>query len=442
MQELSQAIKDVLPKCIVIAGGGLPSAAYAQILNTCPGIDAICKGEGEIPLKNTLSEVDFLKACRNDVSFLTQSTFKLGKIPEASYITNLDEIPMLPYEYIDLSSYNSRSIDKRFSDNHDKREMSIHTSRGCPFKCVFCSNPSLHGYDVRFMTLERFEREIIRMKNDFGMNVLLIEDDHFFHDKERAKNILRILNKHNLRAEFPNGMAVYAINDEVASLLKGAGVSAVALAVESGSEYVLSRLMKKPLRTKLIRPAVESLRKYDIRSHVFIVAGIPGETDEHREETRQMLLDNKFDWVHMYAAIPIAGSRLYDICMEKNYINLDEDPSKFVATKSIIRTPTIDPEKLQEWIYKTQIEVNFVQNTNVKLKEYEKALPYFENVVKKYPNHAFGQLFLSMTKRKLDMNFNQGEDIQICRELFNDDNWASLSKDLNFDYRNEINKLS
>ena len=50
------------------------------------------------------------------------------------------------------------------------------------------------------------------------MTVLLLEDDHFFNDKDRAKQILRELAALGIRVEFPNGVAVYAIDDEVAEL--------------------------------------------------------------------------------------------------------------------------------------------------------------------------------------------------------------------------------
>ena len=46
------------------------------------------------------------------------------------------------------------------------------------------------------------------------------------------------------------------------------GVSAVALAVESGSDYVLDKLIQKPLKKRLIQPAVDALRKVGVRSHV------------------------------------------------------------------------------------------------------------------------------------------------------------------------------
>ena len=248
---------------------------------------------------------------------------------------------------INLDFYNNRSIDKQYADQ-PKREMAIHTSRGCPFLCVFCSNPSLHGRKVRTMSIERVVSDVRRMKEEFGMTVLLLEDDHFFNDKDRAKQILRELAALDIRVEFPNGVAVYAIDDEVAELFSKAGVSAVALAVESGSDHVLNNIIRKPLKKRLIRPAVEALRKFNVRSHVFIVIGLPGEQDEHRDETLQMLLDSGFDWVHVYLAMPIFGSRLYDICVENGYIE-NTQSQDFVATKSVIRAPGVDPVKLEAY---------------------------------------------------------------------------------------------
>jgi anaerobic magnesium-protoporphyrin IX monomethyl ester cyclase len=430
LSDISTFIKQLNPEIYVIAGGGLPSAAYSHVLHHCPSIDAVCKGEGELPLLRILRSDDLSTACDHDESFVTRNSLLTGKIPKASYIFDLDEIPFLQYNRLTLSNYNSRSIDKRYTSYGLRRELSIHTSRGCPYKCVFCSNPSLHGHDVRFMSLQKVEREVVRMREEFAMTVLLVEDDHFFHNKNRAKDVLKIFAQNGIRVEFPNGMAVYAIDDEVAELLAIAGVSAAALAVESGSDYVLSKLMKKPLQTRFVRPAVDALRKQGIRAHAFIVAGIPGENDEHREETRQMLLSSNFDWVHIYCAIPIFGSRLFDICIENNYINLNKDFANFVATKSIIKTPEIDPETLSSWVYRTQIEVNFSSNCNLKLGCFDRALPYFENVVDKYPEHAFGRLLRGITLRELGEIEKSESDLLCAKRLFDEPEWSELARSI------------
>ena len=434
IQGVVKACKDYDPDIITLAGGGLPSAAYKLMLEGCSDMDAICKGEGELPMRDLLDADDPWQVLRTHKSWICQDGLAANKVPQHTFIENLDDIPPFNFDEINLDFYNNRSIDKQYAGCH-KREMAIHTSRGCPFLCVFCSNPSLHGRDVRTMSVARVIADVRRMKDEFGMTVLLLEDDHFFNDKDRAKQILRELAALEVRVEFPNGVAVYAIDDEVAELFSKAGVSAVALAVESGSDHMLNNIIRKPLKKRLIRPAVEALRKFNVRSHVFIVIGLPGEQDEHRQETLQMLLDCGFDWVHVYLAMPIFGSRLYDICVENGYIE-NANSQDFVATKSVIRAPGVDPAKLEAYAYEMQIRVNFVENHNMKIGRYDVPIDYLENVVTKYPDHAFGHYFLSKcyraTGKKALAEDHLARFMDICER---DDWWRNMAEKYDVHFR-------
>lgn len=393
ISDLSKAVKEKSPEALVLAGGGLPSAAFRQILELCPAVDAVCKGEGEIPMADLVDAPNKIQLLESHPSWITLRGLEQRKIPGHTFVQELDEIPMLNYGMVNLDDYNNRSIDKRFV-GQKKREMAIHTSRGCPFLCVFCSNPSLHGRKVRAMSVERVAQEISIMKKRHGLTVLLIEDDHFFFDRDRAKAILRAIAPLQIRIEFPNGVAVYGIDEEMAELFAKAGVSTAALAVESGSDYVLNKIIKKPLKTNMVKSKVKMLRQNGVQCHVFIVIGLPGEMQEHRQETLELLLDVGFDWAHIFCAVPILGSRLHEICVENGYI----DQTGFldhVNTKSVIRAPGVDPDEIEKLAYDMNLQVNFVHNYNMRSGNYETAIKYFHNVVTKYPEHAFGQYYLS-----------------------------------------------
>ncbi|MDH5188152.1 MAG: B12-binding domain-containing radical SAM protein [Rhodospirillaceae bacterium] len=420
LEQNASTIKKYSKDVLVLAGGGLPSAAYKEVLSQSPSIDAVCKGEGELPLRALIDANDRVAVLESHKSWVTSAAADSGKIPALDFVEDLDDIPELNYELLDLTNYNSRSIDKRFAEKKS-REMSIHTSRGCPFMCVFCSNPSLHGKSVRTMSIPRIVSDVRRMRDDYGMDVLLIEDDHFFNDVPRAKDVLKSLIELGIRIEFPNGVAVYAIDDEVASLFARAGVSSVALAVESGSDYVLKNIIKKPLKKKLIKPAVDNLRRHGVMSHVFIVIGLPGEMPEHRDETLEMLINSGFDWAHVFCAIPIYGSRLFDICVENDYIE-DSTADDYVTTKSLIRAPGVDPDNIQIESYDMNLAVNFVNNFNFKIKNYKIAEDYFRNVCEKYPEHMFGQLFLAETL-KAQGKEDWLEHLSIAKEIYNSDNF-------------------
>ena len=394
IESILSAVKNGNKLPITIMGGGLASNLFGKILHDFPLLDGVCYGEGEIPMTDLVNSDNYVELMNNHPSWITRQSLKNGKTPSASYVENLDDVPIFTYRLIDLNEYNNRSVDINNKNNSSKVELSIHTSRGCPFKCVYCANISLHGNRIRYMGIERVIKEVDVMIEKFGMNTLLIEDDHFLGNKKRAAIILKELAKRNIKIEFPNGLAVYAIDEEIGLLLKDAGVGTVNLAVESGSDFVLRNLINKPLKKSQIKRAVDVLRSNGIRCHAFIVIGIPGEMDEHRAETIQMIKETGFDWVHFFIAIPIAGSRLYDICIKNDYL-VEKDFKNHIISKGAIKAPGIDPEEITKISYIMNLEANFVYNHNILSANYEIAILYFKNIILKYPKHAFAYYAIS-----------------------------------------------
>ncbi len=385
--DLASVVKKapIAPLCVV--GGGLASNLYQEVLNNFSAVDGVCFAEGEKPFVDLVNADNFYQLLNNHPAWITRDTLKTKKSPEASYVKNLDDIPMSDFGLIDLDDYNGRSLDKRHCNQDNKREMAIHTSRGCPFNCVFCANASVHGKKIRYMSEARVVAEVDYLIKNFGMNVLLIEDDHFLSDKKRAIRILAEFNKRNFRIEFPNGIAVHAIDEEVGKLLKTAGVTTVQLAVESCSDYVLGKIINKPHRVFQIKKAVKILKDNEILVHAFIVIGLPGEMDEHRKESLEIIKEIGFDWVYFFIAAPIVGSRLYKICVENDYL-VDKDFKNHIVSKGSIKAPGVDPEQIEKTAYEMNLDVNFINNHNVSLGLYDKALPYFIHIAGKYPQHA------------------------------------------------------
>lgn len=431
LAELIGTIKKIHTPPLCIVGGGLASNLYQRILNDFPLIDGVCFAEGEIPSLDLINSDNFHRLLNEHPSWMTKETLKEWKIPKASYVENLDDIPMSDYSLINLDNYNGRSLDKQYCDQDNKREISIHTSRGCPFNCVFCANSSVHGKKVRYMSEERVISEVDYMIKNFGMNVLLIEDDNFLSDKKRAIKILAEFSKRNIRIEFPNGMCVYAINDEIGRLLKEAGVTTVQLAVESGSDYVLKEIINKPHNVSQVRKARNILRGNGILVHAFIVLGLPGEMDEHREETLKNIKEIGFDWVYFFIAIPIVGSRLYKICVENNYL-VEKNFKNHIVSKGSIKAPGVDPDKIEKTAYLMNLDVNFVNNFNVLSGFFDRALPYFIHISKKYPTHAFAHYILANIYRQKKLNdlanehrnffihiINENQEWKLYAERFN-----------------------
>jgi radical SAM superfamily enzyme YgiQ (UPF0313 family) len=341
-----------------------------------------------------LLDVDNIDECFvSSSAWITRNSIKEGRKPQPIFVQKLDEIPFFDYQLMDLNEYKGREADK-LSESKNGRQLSIHTSRGCPFNCVFCASGSVHGKTVRFMSVEKVVGEVKKMIDSYNMEVLGIEDDHFLADKDRAKEILERLSKFKIRIEFPNGMAIYAIDEEIGALLKKAGVTTVSLAMESGSNFVLKKIINKPLKLDMVKGAVNILRKNGICVHCCIVLGLPGELEKHRDETMQMILKTGFDWIYFNLAVPVVGSRLYTICKENGYL-INDDFGEHNTSKCNIGTPDIDPEYMEEKAYLMNLEANFVHNYNLAIGEYKKASAYFQNIVQTYPSHGLAHYYLA-----------------------------------------------
>jgi tetratricopeptide (TPR) repeat protein len=122
-----------------------------------------------------------------------------------------------------------------------------------------------------------------------------------------------------------------------------------------------------------------------------------------------MIKDIGFDWVYFFIAIPVVGSRLYDICIENNYLT-DKNFRNHLHSKSIIKAPGVDPKKMQQIQYIFNLDANFVHNYNVRFGNYEVALIYFQKIVQKYPKHAFVYYALSECYKV------SGKDINLAKQ--------------------------
>ena len=257
---------------------------------------------------------------------------------------------------------------------------------------------------MRYASLEVIEGHIKYLVDTYGMNVLTIYDDQLLLNHKRAKDFFRILSKYNLWVETPNGLTVAYIDEEMAALMKAAGMDTVQLAIESGTEHMLRNVIKKPLKLNKVAPVIESLHKNGLFVQGFFVMGIPGEREQDRVETAQFIKDVGLDWASFSLASPIRGTELYDICVKNKYIPTNMKIGEYELGTYIIRAPGLDPETLPTVSYRMNLDVNFVNNRRMRMGEYPVAARCFEDVIERYREHAFAHYFLAKAYEKIGGN--------------------------------------
>ena len=425
---LAAAAKAANPDAITILGGAAVTTAWNIILDDQPSVDALCYSEGEVALANLLNSDDPKKELLCD-PWVTRQSLAEKRTPKTKHIENLNDAIPIDYSLIEVDDYGMIEAFSPFRKSNDDevKQFFIVTSRGCPFKCVFCAEPTLHGGSMRYASLEVIEDHVKYLVDTYGMNVLTIYDDQLLLNHKRAKDFFRILAKYNLRVETPNGLTVAYIDEEMAALMKAAGMDTVQLAIESGTEYMLRNVIKKPLRLNKVAPVVESLHRNGLFVQGFFVMGIPGEREQDRIDTLQFIKDVGLDWASFSLASPIRGTELYDICIKNKYIPDNMKIGEYELGTYIIRAPGLDPESLPLISYRMNLDVNFVNNRRMRMADYRVAARCFEDVIERYREHAFAHYFLAKAcdkiggqEKKVAENMERYEAI-----IASDDSWRS-----------------
>ncbi|MFA5385818.1 MAG: radical SAM protein [Eubacteriales bacterium] len=388
-------IHALFPKLIIVIGGAATIPVAKEILEEQPLIDAVCFYEGEIPLREILlSDFPYIYLSQSP-AWITRWSIEEDRVPQKSVVENLDDIIALDYSFINPDDYAMREEFSPYTDEiKDQKRFFMVMSKGCPYKCAFCYRSRHEDRKMRFTSVEKIVEHVEFLIKEYGMNVMTICDDQFLANRKWAKSVLRALARYNLRLELLQGVSVAFIDEEMAELMKAAGVSRVVLAIESGSQEILNKMVDKPVNLNHAKAAIQILRKYGFWVTSVFVMGFPGETDDHRAETLKWVQEADLDWSTFSAAVPIKGTRLYDICVEGGYIKDDIKLGDMDFSNYFIKTPGYTPEYVAREIYKMNLRVNFVENRAMRIGDYETAIKVFKQVIQMYENHALAHYYL------------------------------------------------
>lgn len=382
---------------LCIAGGGLPSNLMKDVFEDAPSLDVISYGEGELALKGLVEAKNEAAYIEKSLSLMTREKLKKGFKYDFEMVESLDEIPPLNYDLIEFGRYNSHA---RSKNGQLIRAVPLMLSRGCPFKCCFCSSHSVHGRRVRYNSMERIQSDIMSYVKKYDINTLEVWDDNFFVNKQQAYELLDFFEELNLTVDFVNGFPVYQMDDEMAARLKLAGVNVVSFAIESGSPRVLKEIIHKHLQLEMVPKAIECVRKLGMYTMGLFVIGFPGETKEEIQETMEFIHNADLNWANIFIATPLPGSELYQKCIEGKYlVKRDNGHSDFFEGN--IATEDFTPQYVERVQLFNTVKKNYVNNLDMKNGNYNRALSDFERVINLKHENPFAYYYAALCANKV-----------------------------------------
>ncbi len=327
---LAELVKRIDGGITTIIGGSHASARPQDFFNKTRAIDIACIGEGEFTLREI---VERLKTGL-DVSSVPGTAVRDGETARINADrprnADLDSIPLPAYHLIDLEDY-FRLYARGYTDrpiphaNGFERSVSMITSRGCPYKCIFCSVHLHMGRAWRPHSVPYVKRHIELLREQYRVRHIHFEDDNISLNTERFQGILELLKagKPKLTWDTPNGLRVDTLSREILVLCRDSGCVYLIFGVESGNQAVLSNIVDKHLDLETVIRASSWAKAIDLNVMAFYVIGFPGETPAQMMDTVHFALRLQDEYgvtPNMFVATPIPGTRLEQECIERGFI--------------------------------------------------------------------------------------------------------------------------
>lgn len=197
------------------------------------------------------------------------------------------------------------------------------TARGCPYRCVFCSNLKFWGR-IRFHSAEYVVREIKEIAEKYTRKIMIL-DDTFTINKKRLRKITELIRTESLDLEFNVTGRADTIDEEVCGLLKKVGVTNISIGLESGNQKTLNYLKDGRVKVEDNYRAVELCKNHGIDVYGSLVIGSPDETREDILETLK-LAKSKDIWISQALILtPLPDTPLWDDALKRGLVSNDND---------------------------------------------------------------------------------------------------------------------
>ena len=314
---IAKKIKEINDKTIIIMGGFHISLEPRSL---DPNIDFGLIGEGEEIFYKVVESLvaNNFRIINEEIKKIPGVVFwengKLVVTEGREFIKDLDTIPPPDRELLGGGLFST-----------------IITSRGCVYKCIFCTTPNMWGNRMRFHSAEYVVNEIENLIKKYHPDLIYIQDDLFTVNLQRVRKIVSLLKEKGL-----NRKAYYSflgrsnnITEEFLDIVKDLKIDSVNIGFETANQEILTQT-KAAGHTEGFHHitvedhinAIKLLNKYKIRFYGYFIIGFPNDTRETIMDTYNFIKKYNLRGI-TFKATPFPGTPLWEYAVENRLVKND-----------------------------------------------------------------------------------------------------------------------
>jgi anaerobic magnesium-protoporphyrin IX monomethyl ester cyclase len=363
--ELHRKLAEAFPAITFLYGGPHITLSGTEILDETPPAFFI-RGDAEFSLPAFVNlhqkgEQDFRSI---DGIVYRGSDGDKVEVP-TKFHTKIDDLPLPDFTTFDTFA--------------DFKTYPLLTSRGCPYKCTYCSVPAISGSRWVYRSAPSVMKELDYAINFLKMKSVVIVDDNFTLHKKRAESICDAIVESGLKFLWScgNGIRADRIWPDLAEKMYKAGCVEVAFGIESLDAGVFGQLTKGE-ELKHIRHGIRIVQEAGINVTGFFMIGLPGST--YRKDLRTLALARKLSLNNYYfgLTVPYPGTELWNWAQKsarflvpwQNSYHISEvfrEGLQRIKVEPVFDTPEYPAEQRKKMFRTVQESKTRLQNRSLKV---------------------------------------------------------------------------
>ncbi len=328
-------VKTIDCDILTVMGGPHVTFCAEHTLKTFPELDVVVLGEGEATLVDLVNAVEYSRSFDTVNGIAYRMGAKIRTTTKRIWIKDLDTLPFPARHLLSLGRYRALGM-----------PMSITTSRGCPYQCIFCVGRKMVGARVRYHGADRVAAEMQYLAK-LGFHQINIADDLFTANQNHCLAVCEEILRRNLEINWTAFARVDKVSERLLSEMKAAGCTAVSFGIESANPAILKKI-KKGITVQQAQDAVRKCLRVGISPYASFILGLPGETPETIKETATFATELQQEGLaygyHILAPFP--GTEVREQSSRLGIRILTDDWSRYDANRAITETASVDHKML------------------------------------------------------------------------------------------------
>jgi anaerobic magnesium-protoporphyrin IX monomethyl ester cyclase len=311
VKRVLRALRARFPRALIVAGGehvtALPEVVLEEVVDYC------VVGEGEETLVELLDAIRDRRPLAEVPGLVTRdANAAVTRTEPRARVADVDSLPLPAWDLFPLEAY----LGAGYGFGVDRgRGMPILATRGCPYRCTFCSSPTMWTTRWSARDPAKVLDEIRGYIERYGATNFDFYDLTAIIKREWIIAFCRLVKASGLEFtwQLPTGTRSEAIDEEVSRLLFATGCRNITYAPESGSPSELQRIKKK-VKLDAMKRSMRAATRQGIYVKSNIVFGFPGQTRRELWESMRFIVDMAALGVRdtmVYLFCPYPGSEMY-----------------------------------------------------------------------------------------------------------------------------------